>query len=47
MTSLQWYDSPDKVPSTHRASSESNPWFGVAMGLMGLIVGSALGWMLS
>lgn len=44
MTQLQWHDKPDDIPArTSGASSTSNPWFGVAMGLVGVIVGYIIG----
>jgi hypothetical protein len=43
MTSLQWHDPTEKQATTHEQQSGSDPWFGVAMGLLGIIVGYLIG----
>ncbi|MBI3336429.1 hypothetical protein HYZ98_02590 [Candidatus Peregrinibacteria bacterium] len=43
MTSLNWQDSPEKA-APHRATlSSGDPWFGISVGLMGVIVGFIVG----
>jgi hypothetical protein len=40
MTSLNWQEHPQKnPPRSSNGSSGVNSWFGIAMGLLGLIVG--------
>jgi len=40
MAQLKWHDSPQQTPAQARkSSSEKNPWFGLSMGLLGLIAG--------
>lgn len=41
MSSLKWQESPQKQPnhSAEAVASGSNPWFAIAIGLIGLIVG--------
>lgn len=46
MAQLQWRDAPEEsAPHQHPSStsSTSNPWFGIAMGLVGVIVGYIIG----
>lgn len=43
MSSLKWQDSPGQSPSHSHAPSGNNPWFAISMGLMGVIMGFALG----
>lgn len=43
MTTLKWQDSPQQSQPHSHASSGSNPWFAVSIGLMGVIVGFGLG----
>lgn len=47
MTSLQWHkpddDAPSDAPHKPSAAAGADPWFGIAMGLLGVIAGFALG----
>jgi len=43
MASLNWQDSPDKAAPHGAISPVGNPWFGISVGLIGVIVGFALG----
>lgn len=38
MTSLDWHD-PSQSPVTDEPAASSGLWFGIAMGLAGIIVG--------
>lgn len=43
MSSLQWEDAPAKTSAKPQLSTAfSNLWFGVAMGLVGIIIGYVL-----
>lgn len=44
MAQLKWHDTPEQMPIRESgASSASNPWFAVTMGLLGVIVGYIIG----
>lgn len=46
MAQLQWRDAPEQsAPRLHPSSSatKTDPWFGIAMGLVGVIVGYIIG----
>src|SRR5947209_3227296 len=43
MNSLTWRDSPPEEPARGKTRPPSNPWFPIAVGLMGLIAGFSLG----
>lgn len=44
MAQLEWHDAPDKASSKpHLSAPKSDPWFGITMGLVGVIVGYLIG----
>lgn len=44
MTNLTWHDTPDSASSPSDETRPTNdPWFGVAMALLGIIAGYVLG----
>lgn len=44
MTSLQWEEVPSKkVSASHVSKQQTNPWFGVAMILIGVMIGFGIG----
>jgi len=40
---IQWQDSSEKTQSSGGEGPWSNPWFGVSMGLIGVIIGYIVG----
>lgn len=44
MTSLHWEEAPSKkVPASYVSKQQTNPWFGVAMILIGVMIGFGIG----